>query len=282
MTLVLDFRTAGVAGHVKDPELFDVDPLADPLSYRSVPRWEWDNLVHGRNVLFGTHGFNVDREAGVRSLAGFGARLGLGAGDLYIAVVWPGDWWLPAINYPFEGETAMDCGRRLAAWCGNRVGDASSISFVSHSLGARLILEAIGAMRKPVKPSVRLVCLMAGAINNDCLEREYVSTAVSADTIKVLASRADLVLQLAYPAGDWVANALHPDHPQSSAALGRTGPVRPIAGKLSQPWQVTDPGFGHGSYLPHDAAAPAPGVAWLKAAAFVERAWNRQSETWPV
>ena len=279
MTLVLSFRSRDIAGNVVAPTLYDVDPLATPLTYRMVPRYEWDSLVGGRDVMFATHGFNVHGPDGVRSLAGFGSRLDLRPSDLYIAVIWPGDWWIPAINYPFEGNDAKDCGRRLATWCGERLSQAASISFVSHSLGARLILETL----KNLDMRARLVCLMAGAINRDCLETEYRTSRDRSDTIRVLASRADRVLQLAFPAGDLVSELIDPDHIPLTAALGRSGPVRSVPGKLDGPWQIS-PGerFGHGDYLPEDATTPATGAKWSEAGDFVRRAWRKQPQSWPT
>ena len=62
---------------------------------------------------------------------------------LFVAVLWPGDFWIPVVNYPFEGGDAKDSGRRVARFCNRRLGKARSFSFVTHSLGARVALEAV-------------------------------------------------------------------------------------------------------------------------------------------
>lgn len=277
--LVLSFRERDIAGGIAGPTLYEVDPADPALGHRPVSAHDWAARRRGRHVLFAVHGFNVAGRQGVRSLAGFSAGLGLGAADLYIAVIWPGDWWLPAVNYPFAGDTAGRCGQRLAKWCAAELRDAASLSFVSHSLGARLVLEAVQRLNR----RVRLLCLMAGAVNCDCLGTQFAGARALADTIEVLASRADLVLALAFPAGDALADALEPDHVPLTAALGRSGPARIYPGQLQRPWQIVDPGdFGHGSYLPDDLQPAAADAHWLKAARFVGRAWRGERQDWPA
>src|SRR5579863_7031136 len=99
-------------------------------------------------------------------------------------MLWPGDAWLPVVDYPFEGSVAIDCGRKLADFCNRWCTGAQSISFLSHSLGARLVLEAVAHLGR----QARAVCLMAGAINRDCLTAEYARAAANAAAISVLAS----------------------------------------------------------------------------------------------
>jgi pimeloyl-ACP methyl ester carboxylesterase len=283
VTLFLSFRERDVAGSIAGPQLLEGDGTADPLALRLVSDVEIALRVAGRNLLFAAHGFNVSGPRGARSLARLEPALGLGPADLYIAVLWPGDWWVPVVNYPFEGATSMECGRRLALWCGQRCTGAASFSFVSHSLGARLVLEA--AMRLDL--NVRSVCLTAGAINDDCLATEYAAAAESAAAVSVLASRRDKVLKIAFRIGDPIADLLHDDHSLSEEALGTVGPAPPVPPVVVPPWQIADKDdYGHGDYLPpgdavEDAAARAA-AKWPRPAAFMGRAFRGEAQSWPA
>ncbi|HEY1384662.1 MAG TPA: alpha/beta hydrolase [Dongiaceae bacterium] len=284
MTLFIDFRTANTGGAVTDPRMIDVDLAALPTLGPKLDDHAIENAVTGRNLLLGTHGFNVHRLEGVRSLARLDGHLRaqgwLGSADLFIGVLWPGDFWIPAINYPFEGTDAIDCGKRLAAFCNKELESAQSFSFLSHSLGARLILEAV----KRLNVRATSVCLAAAAINRDCLATEYAAAARNSDSISVLASHEDRVLQVAFPVGDPISNVLHRDHEYFRAALGYAGPPRPAAAPIKAPWQIPDKeDYGHGNYLPPSAeVAPAdPHPQWLRVAEFMANAFNRRPQGWP-
>jgi hypothetical protein len=283
VTLFLTFRERDVAGAIAGPRLLEGDGTANPLVLRPLSDSEIAPRVGGRNLLFAAHGFNVSGPRGARSLARLEPALGLGPADLYIAVLWPGDWWIPVVNYPFEGATSMECGRRLASWCRQFCMGAASFSFVSHSLGARLVLEAV----KQLGPSVRSICLTAGAVNDDCLATEYTAAAASAAAVSVLASRRDNVLKIAFRIADPIADLLHDDHRSFEEALGTDGPAAPVPPVVVPPWQIADKDdYGHGDYLPPgDAvvdAAPQGAPKWPRAAGFMGRAFRREGQSWPA
>ncbi len=79
-----------------------------------------------------------------------------------------------ALSYPAEPKNAMDAGSMLAPFLDANLQNAASISFVSHSLGARVVLQTISQMKLPVR---RLI-VMAGAIDDDCLTSEFQDVAV--------------------------------------------------------------------------------------------------------
>jgi hypothetical protein len=198
---------------------------------------------------------------------------------LFVGLLWPGDWWLPAVNYPFAGSPAMAAGRELGRICLQWLADAASLSFVSHSLGARVILEATRSMSRPV----RNLCITAGAVNRDCLAAEYAQAQQHAASVSVLASERDRVLKLAFPAGDVLADLLHDDHAQFTAALGYRGPARPIPPN-TRPSQIAPANdYDHGDYLPSGEVAPDidPQAKWRAAATFMARAFRRQDQAWP-
>jgi hypothetical protein len=283
MTYYVNFRSRSVDGAVIAPSVYqgiaDAGPLAlTPIAWETV-----GSLVAGRNVLFAAHGFNVNQDWGARSLGQLEAYLQLTSADVFFGVLWPGDWWLPAVNYPFEGDDAMDCGRRLAGSCRRWMAAAQSFSFISHSLGARLVLEAVRNLHTPA----RSVCLTAAAINRDCLVSEYAAAAANASEISLLASRDDAVLQVAYQIGDPISVLLHDDHTPFQRALGYEGPPTPAALPVVAPWQIPDQsGYGHGDYLPPGNAIQTPEEAqsakWLRVADFMTRAYRGVARTWPA
>ena len=223
MTVYMTLRERAVAGAVKDPSFLEGSAGAT-LALKNLPE---DTLVAraaGRDVLFATHGFNVNFEEGARSLGRLETMLNLPQSVLFVAVLWPGDYWIPVVNYPFEGGDAKDSGRRLARFCNRRLGKARSFSFITHSLGARVALEAV----KTLGRKAHSVCLTAAAVDDNCLSAEYSVAFSNADIISVLASRKDRVLQLAYPVGDPIADIINLRQSPFRAALGRRGPPEPI------------------------------------------------------
>ena len=228
MTLYLNFRSQGVGGAIVDPYLLEGNGTAAPPALKAVAWADIAAKVAGKDVLLGIHGFNVNYRSGANSFGLLDGSLGLVESEIFIGVLWPGDFWIPAVNYPFEGSDAMECGRRLADFCTRWLFEAQSLSFFSHSLGARLALEAVTHLDR----RARMLCLTAAAINRDCLTAEYRSAAANADTIFLLSSHSDTVLRLAFPMGDPISNILHHDHAFFGAALGYEGPPSPAG-----PWR---------------------------------------------
>ena len=274
MTLYLNFRTGGVAGGIVTPYLLEGDGTVNPPAVRALNSVEAENRVAGKNVLFGVHGFNVNYREGARAFGLLDSHLGLTESDVFIGVLWPGDWWIPAVNYPFEGGDAMECGRLLATFCSRHLAQAQSISFVSHSLGARLVLEALVHLDR----RARMVCLMAAAINRDCLFTEYAFATSMTDQIFVLASREDKVLQVAFQIGDPISNIFDHDHQFFQKALGYEGPPSPAPPPIVSPWQINKPGYGHGQYLPPGNGNPPP---WAAVADYIGRAFRGQPQPSP-
>jgi hypothetical protein len=246
-----------------------------------IPPAQIPSLVAGKALLFAAHGFNVSYHDGAYALGMLDRYLDLTASNLFIGVLWPGDAWLPIVDYPFEGGVARECGGRLATFCNEWCAGAQSLSFLSHSLGARLVLEAIAQLARHAQS----VCLTAAAINRDCLTTEYVDAAGKAEWISLLASHEDDVLKIAFSIGDPFADLLHDDHTPFQAALGSNGPPPPAAQRVRYPWQIpNNDNYGHHDYLPPGQAAalpPPPGAKWARAADFMKRAFFGLPQTWP-
>jgi hypothetical protein len=281
MTYFLNFRVRDVGGPVVDPFLLEGDGTAVQPALSVVSWAQVLSIVAGKNLLLATHGFNVSYQEGACSLGLLDRYLNLTGPNLFIGVLWPGDAWLPIVDYPFEGGVALDCGGRLATFCNDQCARAQSLSFLSHSLGARLVLEAIAHLERKAQS----VCLTAPAINRDCLTTNYSDAASNSTLVSILASHEDDVLKIAYSVGDPFADLLHDDHTPFQAALGFAGPPTPALEPIHYPWQIPDEdGYGHHDYLPPGktiALPPAPGARWPKAADFMRRAFFGQSQTWP-
>jgi hypothetical protein len=281
MTYFVNFRTQNVGGAVTDPYFLEGDGVAVPPALSPVPWATVPSIVAGRNLLFAAHGFNVSYQDGACTLTWLDRYLDLPFSSLFIGVLWPGDSWIPIVDYPSEGDVAIDCGTRLARLCNDWCAGAQSLSFVSHSLGARLVLTAITGLDR----AARSVCLAAAAVNRDCLTSEYASAAKNSRSISILASRSDDVLKIAYSIGDPLADLLHDDHTPFQPALGYDGPPTPAPAPVQPPWQIPDDaGYGHGDYLPPCNPTPLPPARharWPQPADFMKRAFFTEAQTWP-
>ena len=215
--------------------------------------------VHGRDVLLGTHGFHVNRADGIANLGHWTEWLELGPNGLFVGVLWPGDArWLPFIDYPIEGNEAIKSGQLLAQYLLANFKAVASLSFVSHSLGARVVLEAIRGLKGLNK--LKTGTFMAAAVDDTCLSDEYQDAAGQMQKISVLASACDDVLKWAFPAGNLASGLVTRGDPYWHGALGRFGPNPPDRPQqllptpiLPDSWQ-----FGHHSYVNCDGAMCGP------------------------
>lgn len=259
--LFIDLRSCAAGGDcAADPSAWDQRQLLADA--------EFGARLRDRHVILVAHGFNVNRSEGMLALARWCALMQLPADCLCVGVLWPGDArFLHVLDYPFEGSEAIAAGRLLARYLNAEAGGAASLSLVSHSLGARVVLQALSDL----DGGVRRLVLMAGAIEDDCLEREYRDAAAKAQAIHVLASKQDWVLAAAFPVGNALGEIVMRGHPYFTGALGRDGPPqRAAVGADGGVWAL--PGgwdYGHLDYLPRSAAGvplagqiavPAPGA----------------------
>jgi esterase/lipase superfamily enzyme len=158
--------------------------------------------VQGRDVLLATHGFHVNRASGIDYLSHWHEWLDLGNNGFFVGVLWPGDSrWIPFLDYPVEGDEAIKSGQLLASYLTANFAGVKSLSFTSHSLGARTMLEAIRGLNQS-QFKLETLTIMAGAIDDTCLVNEYQDAARRMSKISVLASNCDDVLKLAFPAGN--------------------------------------------------------------------------------
>lgn len=267
MTYFIDLRAESVGGSpVPDADSVVIrqdtqpNPSPDP-SHQSDK--ELSVAVQGRDVLLATHGFHVDRDHGIAYLTHWQRFLDLGPNGFFLGVLWPGDSsWLPYLDYPAEGSEAIRSGRILASYLRKYFAGVNSVSFASHSLGARMVLETVRNLTQGSQPVVKVVqlVLMAGAIDDTCLVNEYADAAGKIEKISVLASSCDDVLKWAFPGGNLLSGILTRGSPYWHGALGRYGPYP--ANQPQNLWQTPNiPDgwkFGHHNYINFDTPVVPP------------------------
>jgi hypothetical protein len=211
--------------------------------------------VRGQHVLIGVHGYDVNRADGIAHLSNWEGLLRLDPlPSIFVGVLWPGDsLWAHGLDYPEEPRIANEAGELIAPFLDVNLGTAASISFVSHSLGARLVLQTVSKMGLPV----RRVALMAGAIDDNCLNTEFSAAVGSVGRISVLASKKDEVLSLLFPLGNLIGGIIAEGHPWWRGALGHCGPSKPRSGNFQGPFEIpSDWDYGHHNYLQIDPPPP--------------------------
>lgn len=243
----LSTRAQSVGGSVAPVKILDADR---PGSTNDLTQ-ELRAAVNGREVFFATHGFEVNQSNGIAHLSAWLDNLQIGDA-VPIGILWPGDCVVPIfVDYIFEGNEAIQSGNRLADFINANLGGVVSVSFASHSLGARVVLQIIAGLAANFR--VRRALLMAAAIDDDCLSAEYTSAANRIEQISLLASTCDDVLAFAFPLGNPLQGIIDRGHPYYHAALGRNGPAQPYPAppRLQPNWQIpSNFDFGHHDYLP--------------------------------
>jgi hypothetical protein len=244
----LDFRTRDVGGPVASTPLLYEDDAWRGSGLSALP-------PHPGGLALVVHGYNNDRTAGKASIAGFAQaavqqRPSLSE-QLLVGVLWPGDSVLGFLSYPTEEADADGTAAALAATLA--AGPLSAVpSFVAHSLGCRVVLQTLDTLARirPGRQWVDELILLAAAVDADALARADRYTAAARLPVRLVnvASTADRVLELAFPAGDWLAGIFTGGY--TRRALGFRGPSsEPPLPRRIDGFQVGPHGVGHGDYL---------------------------------
>ena len=152
----------------------------------------------------------------------------------------PGECWLSLSNANFQG--------------------AASVSFASHSLGARVVLAAIFANMSAAGAPGRHA---HGPCHRRRLPDGRVKRREGGEHFgpSHLLEEGSSAVADAFPLGNFVAGIIDQGHPWWHAALGRNGPARPWPGNFQAPFEIpSNWDFGHGDYLKMDGA-PTPHIA---------------------
>ena len=253
MTQFLDLRLQPVGGGLATA--VSVNQGTSISDYAGLSLSDMLGAIQGRHVLVATHGFNVNREAGIDCLANWESLLQLPQPySAFVGLLWPGDSvWAHGLDYPGEPKVADEAGALLATYIDANFHGAASISFASHSLGARVVLATISHLSLPV----RRLTLMAPAIDDNCLTKEFQAAAAKIGAIAVLASKKDSVLSMDFPLGNFFAGIIDQGHPWWRAALGHCGPIKPWPANFQAPFELPDDWkFKHSNYLQIDKPEP--------------------------
>ncbi len=253
MTRFLDVRADPVGGGLATAVA--VNQGTAIANYQSYDSNQLLADIRGRNVFIGTHGYNVDRADGISCLSNWEGLLQLDEPSIFIGLLWPGDSiWLHGLDYPEEPRIANDAGENLIApFLDKNFTDAASVSFASHSLGARVVLQTISNMFLPV----RRATIMAGAIDDNCLNKEFKDVPAKVGIISALASKKDGVLSGLFPLGNLIGGIIAAGHPWWRSALGHSGPANPKPANFESPFQIPDNwNYGHHDYLRVDPPPP--------------------------
>jgi hypothetical protein len=252
MTRFLDVRLSATGGNLATSVA--INQGTNIGNYQGLDKGQLLQDIQGRHVLIATHGFNVNRADGILHLSNWEGLLQLNSPSVFVGLLWPGDSvWAHGLDYPEEPRIANETGGLIAPFLDANFGRAASISFASHSLGARVVLETVSQMSLPV----RRATLMAGAIDDNCLNTEFKAAAARIGEISVLASKKDEVLSAIFPLGNLLAEIISAGHPWWHAALGHTGPSSPRPSNFQAPFEIPDNwNFGHGNYLEVDPPPP--------------------------
>lgn len=175
--------------------------------------------VAGKKVLIIVHGYNNEFDDIIRAydlIEGHTAKQMKGKYDIVIGYTWPG------------GDSKFDYGaaKRRAGVLAPRFAEnlrqlhssktrPKSIDIMTHSMGSRLALKALGTLN--TKNVVRNLFLTAPAVDNECLEHgeEHFTANSKVGNTFVFHSKRDGTLRFAYAAAEW------------DRALGLHGPEDP-------------------------------------------------------
>jgi esterase/lipase superfamily enzyme len=158
---------------------------------------------------------------------------------------WPGDEstvFGTTVGYPFDINHALVAATRLATFLKklpipNQGAASVRVTFVGHSMGCRLILEALGRMTSGNVPGIEVVGLMAAASPVDFVKRSGRLFATGNPPRQMLkfCSEQDLVLQFGFPLGEWLAYQYQIENNNYSEAIGRYGHPDEFGARFPRP-----------------------------------------------
>lgn len=207
----------------RDVRLLNPDPSVDT----PVSETELVSRIRDKRVLLLVHGYNnteddvnlaYDRIE--RSIARYsGSRY-----DVVMGYTWPGG--ALGISYPIARARSNSAAPRFAAWIRKIGRAAASLDVMTHSLGSRVGLKALGEVSgRPV----RHLLLFAAAVDNESIERgeDFHDATKRCEGVLVIHSKKDKTLRVWYRIGDAILPWQWGD--LFDAALGYSGPEDPAA-----------------------------------------------------
>ncbi len=160
----------------------------------------------GKRVLMLVHGFNVTASSALSTYQeienNFTLLKDYAGNELYdviIGYLWPGDDH--GLEYYQAKKHALQAAKHMSKTIEQLTSCAASIDLFAHSMGNRLMLEALKPLTKnPSKRPIRNFYSLAPAVDNESLEKgeEYYPSTKQCDHIFVFHSERDDVLKYLY------------------------------------------------------------------------------------
>ncbi len=217
----LTVRVAGNSGVVAD-EVIDNSPNEKLVN------------ANAHHILLLVHGYNNSYDDAKASYKTFIDNLNKAldpdsraAPDAIAKFYWPGDESTilgTTFGYPFDINHARDAADRLVAYLVTLPVPTLRLTVVGHSMGCRLILEALGRF-VATTPNIAVVGLMAAASPVDFVRSgaRLFNTGRPPRRMVKFFSLVDDVLHYAFPLGQWVAYQYQIEDNNYSEAIGRFG-----------------------------------------------------------
>ena len=231
------WKGAGVGDHValQHPSTFTLGPLG--------------------YVIF-VHGYNNSHEEARTSYARFRWWLEkLNARPRVLELHWPGDSPIVGLgwaSYWRQTKVAAKCGRLLADWLEKAPEDTQFV-LVGHSMGCRLILEALESLKVETRRrKIAGVCLMAAAVPIRMIEYYDLGPMIrDRAQWRILYSKGDLVLKGTFHVGQ--AGAFDSIFTRAVGFTGEPQSRWRAVGKceeMHEYWNYRENYYGHGWYWP--------------------------------
>ncbi|CAH0279595.1 hypothetical protein SRABI27_03735 [Pedobacter sp. Bi27] len=247
---------------------FEISLRADPDTGQMAPSIRIKGLLpqNGTDLILLVHGFNNTQKASSDNYKSFTDKLTRQAGmENYPAVICPFYWpsnrrnaLVSAASYVQQLKKSLICARMLAdylLWFTIQR-PQSRLIFIGHSMGCRLILEAITFMesKRPWSgPRLSLIALMAAAVPTGMLRPGGRLSAIRENGKRFLglSSTKDLMLASVFP---------------SAQTLAREGLFPAAVGYKGEPWDLwnagaTDTSLAHTAYWSSTDAGSKVGAA---------------------
>lgn len=192
-------------------QLTDPDKLSQATQYMDVDLYDQtvdseiseESFLNGlkdKSVMIFVHGYNSEFQDTAEAYLSM-HELTKASYDVTIGHMWPGGK-NPLGYHSARCRVTKELDERFANTLRKIARVAKHVDIVAHSMGCRLVLEALAIEDAP---AVRLLHLAAAAVDNEKLEpgESYHRSTRQCDRLFVYHSKHDDVLKYGYPAGDF-------------------------------------------------------------------------------
>lgn len=214
-----------IGGH----RLATLSVRSNPISGRLNPVVKFEGFWPSGDPIIFIHGFNTNEKEAIEGYQNLVKELkNIGVDGIYLNRIchfyWPGNTkYLSRASYPFQINKAITTAHMLGQFLVRAIPRSKQFNFIAHSLGCRLILEALNStLLQPFNASIKakLVVLMAAAVPVDMIRKKTFPLSnikEAARSIACIYSSRDTVLRKYFQIGQFAARE------NFSKAIGLTG-----------------------------------------------------------